>query len=184
MLILASLLIGVVALAAGGSFWQLIKRDQFLKRLLSACESKESLSQVVDIYVAQGLFEKPAEQVSPTGQFYSQDFGSNIMFEIHSSLVANKRIRLICILAIAVAMIVGLLIRPWLALLPMGLFLFGGLVPLGESARLNALKDVEAMAWNLYQMRKRSGQEAEQFVLEHPWLTQLDKAITSRRLGA
>jgi gamma-glutamylcyclotransferase (GGCT)/AIG2-like uncharacterized protein YtfP len=168
--ILAEVALSVTAFGAGGIWWQLWKRQKFLKKvvndeiLLNSLISKEALA-------------NPPVGILPYAAKNEIGFFVNIEVVLRADQTSQRIPRLLATGVLVLALIGSAMLGKTFLLINLGIFLLVGFVPIMETAKENANEHVLTICLVLHEWRTENARECDEFVARVHGLQKLYDAV-------
>jgi len=164
MKVLIECVLALVCVFFGSMWWALIKRDRFMRQ---AAQDDSLISR----FVTGDLFKNPPARIA----IYAQ--GDNYLSNLSAVVAADKRAlrsqKIIFGLLSAAALLASFFLGFIYFAINLGLFFLVGLQPVPESAKINALEQIAAVALILYRWNANDAPECNAFVSQAHSLSRL-----------
>jgi uncharacterized membrane protein YwzB len=155
--ILLELIILVALFFLGDSFWQLIKRDKFMR---DAVNNK----QLLDNFITKELFLNPPARVALYAKKNEIGWFMNIHVLLKSDRSTQTKMKTILIIIVLV-LLAGSYILGWAFFAINSIcFMLMTLFPISNSAKINALENILCLALILHHWRSENALECDQWI--------------------
>lgn len=170
MTIVIGVVLALVAYVAGLTFWQVIKRAQYVRKTLAN-----------DYFLNQWITRKLLDSAAPELEFYLQKMPGgralNIGVEVRSDQSSLQWMKVFSGVAAAAALIGSYFVGPIYLAVSVGVFCLAALGRVSDHAKTNALKHIVTMAVILDRWRTEDAAECEQWIEQTYTLRPLYDAV-------
>ena len=143
--VIAEIVLLILSFIGGTQFWQMIKRDKFMKKCL---HDQNFLDSFVLHLKNDNFLTKQATQVSVTGAMYTSDYEQNIWLEFSSSISSINKVKYIAVSLILAILVGSYFLGLYFLVANLALIVIIGFFPVTESAKDNVYQDLIAIIWN------------------------------------
>lgn len=155
------IVLAVATLFASLTFWQLRKRERFLKMAIYNSPFLESV-------ISRERLANPSPRISVFAQKNEGGYVFNMKLAVDADSASQRRVTLFSAVAIAAIFIGSYFLGVSYLVINVVLFFLTDLVPISSSAQSNAMEQVFIMALILHKWRLDNATECDQWV-EHAW---------------
>jgi len=168
--IMIEVVIAIVILFVSNSFWQLIKRDRFLRNLIRFSPFLEEL-------ILKGSLNDPSPKFAVHAEKNQLGYAINISCAIESDRKTIKRLEIIFSLVGITATVASYALGHIFLILNSVLFILPVFFPIAQSAQRSAIDHIMEIAVILYRWRSDNRNECDNFINNASSLQPLYNAI-------
>jgi hypothetical protein len=168
--IVIEVVIALVVLFVSNSFWQLVKRDRFLKNLIRFSPFLEEL-------ISKGSLNDPNPKFTVFAEKNQLGYAINVSCAIESDRKTIKRLEITFGLVGLIATIGSYALGPIFFIINCVLFILPVFAPVAQSAQRSAIDHIMEMAVILYRWRSDNPTECDNFISKASSLQSLYDAI-------
>ena len=170
-------LIAAALLFVGYSFWQLIKRDRYMKQVLAT-------QSFLDTFITQELFINPPARVDMYAQKNSIGWFINIQTLLKSDGLTQRKMET-TYLALVVFLLMGsYLLGVTFLIINLVLFLLVSYLRLSDPARVNALENLHCLALILHRWITENRPDCERWIQQTDSLRKIYLAVEKLSNGS
>jgi hypothetical protein len=170
--IIFELILAIIIILAGSTWWPLLKRDKFFKRLI---QDEVALSKLLNIELLESFTAKRQQSIP----FDYASYADSISIWEQSDKKSMRLLNILIFLIIVSAIIASLKLSISIFIINIVIFLLTRLVPLGESGGKNVLNHMALLASIIYEWRKHNEKECRQWFQENKTLQKVYRAVES-----
>jgi len=155
--ILIELLILAILLFFGDSFWQLVKRDRFMKNAVND-------QQLLDNFITKEFFLNPPARVALYAQKNDIGWFMNIHVLLKSDRATQSKMKTIYLIIVLLLLAGSYMLGMTFLVINLVCFMLLTMLPISNAAKVNTLENILCLALILHHWRSENTLECDQWI--------------------